>query len=94
MDEKTKEPSFPRQRAVYWVPGNKDKKDLLIFDGGYEDGSIHIYEIKESILFEEVVKEFKKMLNLSDSARHNQDMIITSWIEHKFGYPQIYNISP
>lgn len=79
-------------RAVYWVPGNKERKDKLIFYGGHPDGDIHVYEIKESIPFNEAKKELLNILNAPPTRELNENFAISSWIEHKYGSSVMYSI--
>jgi hypothetical protein len=49
-----------RKPRVYWFKGKKGQKDTLIFDAGYELGSIYVYELKESLLSTELDNQIEK----------------------------------
>jgi len=49
-----------RKPRVYWFKAKKGQKDTLIFDAGYELGSIYIYELKESLLGTELASQIEK----------------------------------
>lgn len=51
---------YTREGRVYWVSRPKSEKDLLIFDAGYPNGTLYIYEYKESIEVKEIKKQVKK----------------------------------
>lgn len=89
MPEESGKPDNARRSAIYLVSEKKGKKALLIFDSGYDLGNVHIYELEESIPFQEVRTELKSLLGLSDSVNPGQTMIIPSWVEHKYGYPSM-----
>ncbi len=59
-----------REAKLYWIKRH-DKKDLLIFDAGHSNGTLYIYESKDSVIINE--DEIQKIGN------------IQSWIEKKFG---------
>lgn len=49
-----------REPRVYWFKGGKHKKDVLIFDAGYEGGSVYMYECKKDLRAEkDTLKKLK-----------------------------------
>ena len=60
-----------REARVYWIK-RRNQKDVLIFDGGYEGGTLYIYEFKEAVLADDALKTAKN---------------IELWIEKTFGVP-------
>jgi len=68
---------------LYWVRRPKGEKDLLIFDAGYEGGSIHIYEYRESIEVKEIQKQVEELLKYKPPA----NQVVRLWIETKYGVP-------
>ena len=44
-----------RESRVYWVKRQKEK-DLLVFDAGHHEGTVYIYEHKESFSSKEFWK--------------------------------------
>ena len=49
-----------REAKVYWV-SRTGQKDLLIFDAGHKDGTIYVYEFKESVLAQDVMGKEKNV---------------------------------
>lgn len=95
MAEKSKETDHKRRRSIYYVSEREGKKALLIFDGGDDLGNIHVYELRESIPVCKVEEECKKILGLPESAHQSPEMIVPSWIEHKYGFPSMtFDITP
>jgi len=60
-----------REARVFWVK-RTNQKDILVFDAGYEGGTLYIYEFKESVQAEEVMKASKN---------------VEQWIEKTYGMP-------
>ena len=49
-----------REPKIYWFRKPKGEKDVLIFDAGYQNGDIHIYEHKETLPAKELNNEIIK----------------------------------
>jgi hypothetical protein len=49
-----------RKPRVYWFKAKKGRKDILLFDAGYELGSIYVYEKKEDLPASELEDQIKK----------------------------------
>ena len=68
-----------REAKIYWIT-RTNEKDLLVFDAGHEDGTLYIYELKESVLVQDTQKMAKN---------------VESWIEKKYGFPKMeWKIEP
>lgn len=52
--------SISRSPRVYWFQKSLRKKDILVFDAGYTNGTIHIYEHKETLDAEELENQLRK----------------------------------
>ena len=78
---------------VYWIRKWEGEKDLLVFDDGYYDGDIHIYEYKESITTKRIEAEinadyYNKLPNelLREIGR--------LWIEKNLGKSIYFDVTP
>jgi len=49
-----------RSPKVYWFQKPPRKKDILVFDAGYANGTIHIYDHKETLDAAELENQLKK----------------------------------
>jgi len=52
--------NIARPPNVYWFRKSLHKKDILIFDAGYANGTIHIYEHKETLDAEELENQLRE----------------------------------
>jgi len=72
-------------KRVYWVDEPKRGKQLLIFDGGYYGGDIHVYKYKKSfspkVARSELEKSFGRKLTESEIPD-----LVKLWITQKFGH--------
>lgn len=83
---------IPRVRRVYWIKGTKDRPNILVFDGGYAGGDIHIYEHKESVSSEEAEKVAKEYLGGEEIPEENLPEVGRYWVEKKFGHNVAYDL--
>lgn len=83
----------PRERRVYWIKKQEGEKDLLVFDGGYFGGMIHIYEFKESVPSEKIAEESKAYFKNKLPPKFQKE-ITRYWVENNLGNPQYWNLSP
>lgn len=51
---------YPREPKIYYFPETQERRAVLIFDGGYEGGDIHIYEHKETLPDSELDAQIRK----------------------------------
>ena len=77
---KSRKPSTKAKR-IYWVDEPLKGGRLLVFDGGYYGGDIHVYEYRESFDRKKVVAEMEKRLRGDERAD-----LVGSWVEKKFGH--------
>lgn len=82
-----------RKRRVYWVRRLKEK-DLLVFDGGYFGGDVHIYEFKESHSAKDIEEELKNRYKVATLPDVMTDESVNLWVEKKFGMPVTYDLKP
>jgi len=85
---------IPRVRRVYWVDRPEDQKDLLIFDGGYVGGDVHVYEYKETYPSKDIEEEMKEYYKTNDIPDTLMPEIVRDWVERKFGHSVAYDINP
>lgn len=78
----------PRKRRIYWVRKPKGEKDLLIFDGGYVGGDIHVYEFKESYSSKKIEEDMKA----EDMPMELIEEIVRLWVEKKYGVPMAWDL--
>lgn len=74
-----------REPRVYYLPERQDRKAMIIFDGGYFGGDIHIYEHKETIATDDMQKE----LQLPE---YQLKELTTHWVEKKLGHAIYYKL--
>ena len=74
-----------REAKVYYLKEKKDRKAMLVFDRGHNEGQVYIYELKESISIDEMKKELLE---------YQQDNIVENWIENKLGFPMSWKLMP
>jgi hypothetical protein len=75
-----------REPRVYFLPEKQGRKAMLVFDGGYTGGDIHVYEYKETIATDEIQKE----LQLPE---YQQKELVSHWVEKKLGHAIYYRLS-
>jgi hypothetical protein len=80
-----------RNRRIYWVEKPASGKPLLVFDGGYPGGDIHIYEYKESIPSDKAISEVETYLK-HEVAKEVMPDVIRLWVEQKMGHNLGYDI--
>lgn len=81
-----------RQSRVYWIPARKDRKDLLIFDAGFGDGNIQLYEINATIQISEIEKDLMKNYKTEELPESVRREAVSIWVESKYGFPKQYDI--
>lgn len=79
---------YRREPRIYWVKRPRGEKDLLIFDAGYEEGNIYVYEYKESIEVKEIQRQVEELLR----SKQPIDDVVWIWVEKKFGYPMTWKL--
>jgi len=84
-----------RSPRVYWVSKKNPEESVLIFDGGYEGGMIHIYRFKESRPSREIEMEYMKTHGKTENELDeiDTDRFMRWWVEKKFGIPLDWDIS-
>lgn len=80
-----------RERRVYWVK-KPEEKDLLIFDGGYSGGDIHVYEYKETVSSKKIEEEMKAHLKYDEFPEEAMKEIVRWWVEKNFGHTLSYDL--
>ena len=77
---KSRKPSR-RAKRIFWVYEPLRGGRLLVFDGGYYGGGIHVYEYRKSFDRKEVVAATERKLKQDERAD-----AVASWVEKKFGH--------
>ena len=75
-----------REPRVYYLAEREDRKAILVFDGGYVGGDIHIYEHKESRPTKEIEEEVKAYFKVDKLSSEVMKNIVGMWIEQNFGH--------
>jgi hypothetical protein len=74
-----------REPRVYFIPETKDRKAMIVFDGGYFGGDIHVYEHKEAI----AIKDIQKELQLPE---YQLKELTNHWVEKNIGHAICYKL--
>ena len=82
-----------REARIYWVQRPKGDKDLLIFDAGYSEEDIHIYEHRESRSSKEIEKEMKAYYRKDELPKKIIQKIVSLWISKKLGHSVVWKIT-
>jgi len=83
---------YERKATLYWVRQPKEKKDLQVFDVGYFEGKVYIYEYKTSYSLKEIEEEINAYYK---GEKVSQELIkenVRLWIEKRFGYPMSWKV--
>jgi hypothetical protein len=83
-----------REARVFYIQGREGQKAMLVFDAGHANGDIHIYEHVKSFSTKDVLEEVKKYLNADGLPKGSEFTILSTWIEHNFGFPMIWKLTP
>ena len=75
----------PRAKRVYWVDKPEKGEQLLIFDGGYYGGDIHVYEYKESFSSKVAKAEVEKKRG-KEIEESQIPEVVRMWVEQRFGH--------
>jgi hypothetical protein len=73
------------KKSYFLIKGRKDEKDILISYGGYEFGSVYVYELKESHSINEIIKDELQGNLGSEERAANMEVAISKWINKKYG---------
>lgn len=75
-----------REARVYYIPEREGQKAIIIFDGGYAYGDIHIYEYVKSHDTEEIEKEIKEHYKVDKLSETISKEMVSIWVEKNFGH--------
>jgi len=81
-----------REPRVYYLAEREDRKAVLIFDGGYAGGDIHIYEHKESRETTELEEEMKQYYQNEELPKEVREELVALWIEKNLGYAMSWKL--
>jgi len=70
---------------VYWVDKPRKGEQLLVFDGGFYGGDIHVYEYRESFSHEEARAEVEKASGRKLRGAQVPELV-RIWVEKRFGH--------
>ena len=83
-----------REAKVYYIPERENEKAIIIFDGGYAGGDVHIYEHKKSCSTEEIQEEIKAYLQTNKLPKEAKESIVSIWVEKNFGHLMSWKLTP
>ena len=78
----------------------RKEKSLLIFDGGYYGGDVHVYEYKKTYPSKDIQEEMKAYYKNKLGAKwtelpdHMIPNIVRDWVGKKFGKALAFDINP
>ena len=81
-----------RARRVYWI-SKPQGKDLIVFDGGYIGGDIHVYEYKESHSVKEIEESVRLRLGWNELPAEYAKEAVIRWIEQNLGHAMSWELS-
>ncbi len=81
-----------RPRRIYYVHKPEGEKDLLIFDGGYPNGNIYVYDFQKSIESNEIMDDVRKLYPNRNFNEMDVDEIVSIWVDKKFGYAKYWDL--
>lgn len=76
-----------REARIFYIPKGSGRKAIIVYDRGHAGGDVHVYECKESYSTKEIEEEIKKHLQIDKVPSGEQNTIIQTWVEKKFGLP-------
>ena len=72
-------------KMEYLVRGIKDEKDKIIWFSGEREGSVYVYELKETLPFKDVVKSLPEMYTRGREDEYSTKTQLILWIKNKYG---------
>ena len=72
-------------KIVYLNPGVKGEKDKIVWFLGERDGSVYVYELKETVPFKEVLKSLPESYARDREDENSAKMQLFLWIKEKYG---------
>jgi hypothetical protein len=80
-----------RPSGVYLIKKPNDEKDILVFDAGYPNGTLYVYELKETSESKDIGKELKEMFPDRDFSDMEIMDIMRFWVDKKYGYARYWD---
>lgn len=72
-------------KVEYLIRNVKGEKDKIVWFLGERDGSVYVYELKETVPFKEVLKSLPESYVHDREDENSSKMQLVHWIKKKYG---------